>query len=408
MTSIAEALAGAGLPPLDRAAWVDVDLDVLTSNAAALASTAAPALLGAVVKADGYGHGLEAAARSAVRGGASWLCVAALGEAERLRADGYRGRVFVLYPIPPDRLARAARLEIDIPVGSLGYARLLSESASPRDPRLRVHVEVDTGMTRGGVPPAVAGQVVEVLAGSVDVVGIWTHLAAPEDPEMNTRQMRRYDEALDRARGILTVAPIRHVAASGGLAAPDVDVLDLARVGLMLYGYGPMPDGGGAEEVDPALSVHAHPVRVEQVPAGTSVGYGGDWTASGPADIATLPLGYADGWSRSTSPGGEVVVAGERVPIVGRISSDATTVDVTGVEEVGTDTEALFLGGQGDAQVTADDVAGVRRTISWEVLQQLGARLPRIYRERGRVVALRRSHEVALVTDREWLTGSYG
>ena len=406
MSSIADELDAVGLPTLDRTAWVEVDLDRLEANAAALAGVVSPGALGAVVKADGYGHGLEATARAAVDGGATWLCVATFGEAERLRADGYRGRIFVLYPVPDDRLPAAAVLGVDVSVLSSDQARRLAAAAAGLDGRLRVHVEVDTGMTRGGAAPSAVAEVVDVLGDAVDLVGVWTHLAAPEDPEVNARQLERYRQALATLPD--GAAPLRHVAASGGLAAPDVGGFDLVRVGLTLYGYSAMPDGALPADVGPALSVKARPVRVAGAPPGTSVGYGGDWTAGDRSVIATLPLGYADGWSRSTSPGGTVVVAGRRVPIVGRISSDATTVDVTTVPGVDTSTEIVVMGEDDGAAVTADDVAEVRGTISWEVLQQLGARLPRIYHSGGRPIAVRPSHQVTLTTVDPGLTGAYG
>ena len=195
---IDRSLALAGLPPLERSAWIEVDTDALTANARALHSLSAPAALGAVVKADGYGHGLEMAARCAVAGGAEWLCVADAAEAARLRLDGYPGRIFVLYPVPPAILPAMASLRVDVTMGSLNEALTVANRLAPDDPILAVHLEVDTGMTRGGVAPdeAVAAAAAIVAASSVTLAGVWTHLAAPEDPGTTGEQITRFNSAL--------------------------------------------------------------------------------------------------------------------------------------------------------------------------------------------------------------------
>jgi alanine racemase len=180
---IDRALEQAGLPVLERSVWVEVDIDVLTANAVALRSMAQPAALGAVVKADGYGHGLEMAGRCAVAGGAEWLCVADAAEAERLRRDGYPGRIFVLYPVPPGMASNMAGLAVDVTVGSSSEARDISDPLTPDNPTLGVHLEIETGMTRGGVAPVDALDAATSITSSpsTTLAGVWTHLAAPED-----------------------------------------------------------------------------------------------------------------------------------------------------------------------------------------------------------------------------------
>jgi alanine racemase len=376
---------------MERAAWVEVDIDVLTANATALASLAQPAALGAVVKADGYGHGLEMAARCAVAGGATWLCVANSAEAARLRGDGYGGRIFVLYPVPSATLPAMARMQVDVTVGSPDEAGAVAGRLSPDDPLLAVHLEIDTGMTRGGVAPeeALAAATTIVAAPSLTLGGVWTHLAAPEDPITNVEQLTRFDSVLTEfAAAGIDVGAI-HAAASGGLLATNTDEHTFVRPGLVLYGIHPAAGDRLPAIVAPALAVRAHPVRLAEVKAGTAVGYAGTWVAERLSTIATLPLGYADGWSRASSPGTTVLVEGERAPLVGRVSSDSLTVDVTGIAGVGPDSVFTLLGREGDDEVSADEVADVRGTISWEVLQQLGARLARVYVSRSLPVALR-------------------
>jgi alanine racemase len=384
-------LSDGGLPPLERSAWVEVDVDILTANASALGALAAPRAVAAVVKADGYGHGLEMAGRCAISGGAGWLCVADSGEAARLRGDGYPGPVFVLYPVPPSAVSRMARLGVDITVGSIGEARALDGLLGADEPVLGVHLEIDTGMTRGGVEPESAVEAASALtpAGATRLAGVWTHLAAPENPETTAEQLSRFSRALSQIRAAGIPTGLVHAAASGGLLAVDTGSHDFVRPGLAFYGLHPAAGSPLPDPVRPALTVRALPIRLAGVPVGTSVGYAGTWTAERESTIATLPIGYADGWSRASSPGTDVLVEGRRAPLVGRVSSDSITADVTGVPAVRPDSQFTLLGRDGDEEITADEVAEVRRTISWEVLQQLGARLARVYMSGPTAIALR-------------------
>ncbi len=410
MTGVLDQLATVGLPLPDRNVWVEVDLDVLASNAATLADLVAPhAELGVVVKADGYGHGLELAARAAARGGARWLCVAMLGEARRLRADGWGGRVFVLYPVPAHGYAEAAQLRLDVTIGSLEQAQAIAAAAPGFADPLRVHIEVDTGMTRGGMSPDQVTEAAAVLATpGVVVAGVWSHLAAPEAPESAAAQQERFRSAADRVSAAVGTPVTRHLCASGGLLASDIDKFDLVRIGLTYYGENPLPGTPLPSGIEPARTIRALPVRVAEVAPGVGVGYGPDWVARRTTRVATLPIGYADGWSRASSPGTVVLVDGMRAPLIGRVSSDAITVDVTDAGSVDEDAEFVLLGAQGDDRITADEVADTRDTISWEVLQQLHARLPRVYVTDGRPAAVRAHMTTdATVVDASW-RGAYG
>lgn len=389
MRPIERVLADVGIPPLSRTAWVEVDTDQLSENARRLAEFVEPLRFGAVVKADGYGHGLEVAARCAVRGGARWLCTATVAEAVRLRNDGYRGRVLVLYPIPQSQAATAGRLGIDVSVASVADLREVADAGA-----LSVHIEVDTGMTRGGcLPESFSDLVSAVRASSLRLAGVWTHLAAPEDPIATERQLDIFHQLTDA----LPAEVLRHTAASGGILAADLSGQDFVRAGLVYYGHHPGTATRPPDGVAPALRIAAHPVRLVEIDEGTGVGYASTWRASRRSRIATVPLGYADGWSRVLSPGADALVAGRRVPLVGRISSDAITVDVTDVPDVDHDTEICLLGRQGTETIEADEIARIRGSISWEVLQQLGLRLPRVYTAGGGVVAMRPESSVEVV-----------
>jgi alanine racemase len=388
---IDRALEQADLPLLERSVWVEVDIDVLTANAEAMRSLAQPAALGAVVKADGYGHGLEMAGRCAVSGGAEWLCVADAAEAGRLRRDGYPGRIFVLYPVPPGIASRMASLAVDVTVGSTSEARDIAGRLTPEGPPLGVHLEIETGMTRGGVSPEDALDAATAIneARSTTLAGVWTHLAAPENPPATDQQLVLLDSVVDRMTEAGIDPGAVHALTSGGLLAVVREGHSLVRLGLAFYGLHPGAGRPLPPSISPALSIRAHPLRIAEVPPGTAVGYAGTWIADRPSTIATLPIGYADGWSRSSSPGTSVLVEGQPAPVVGRVSSDSLTVDVTEIEGIEPDSEFILLGSTGNDEITADDVADVRGTISWEVLQQLGARLTRVYVSGGLPVALR-------------------
>jgi alanine racemase len=255
-------------------------------------------------------------------------------------------------------------------------------------------------MTRGGVAgeDVIAAAAALASAGSVRLAGTWTHLAAPEDQASTATQVSRFESALEMLSGAGVDAGMTHVAASGGLLTSATRGRDLVRPGLAFYGVHPGAGVPLLTGLGPALSIRAHPVRIAEVPAGTSVGYAGTWTASRVSKIATLPIGYADGWSRASSPGSLVIVEGIRAPLVGRISSDSLTVDVTDVPGVDPDSEFTLLGRDGDEEISADEVAEVRGTISWEVLQQLGSRLARVYVSEASPVALRPESSVGVIS----------
>jgi alanine racemase len=374
-------------------AWIEIDAAALQHNAGAL-RRAIPdiARLGILVKADGYGHGMQTAARAALAGGAGQLLVATLDEGLALRDAGIDAPVLAVYPIPPDGVGEAVAAGLELSVGGVeSVARTLQawtvadRGVTARGP-LRLHVEVDTGMGRGGVAPDDLVDVVrqvDTTAGT-ELVGIWSHLADGADPARSHAQTERYEAALARVAATGRKLPMRHVAATEGVFAGTSPAYDMVRVGLAFYGelgVGVRPSPAMAVlagDLRRAMSVKARPVRLETIPDGATVGYGGEWTAARPSRIATLPIGYADGWTRSSWPSATALVRGRRVPLVGRVSMDSVCVDVTDVDGVTADDEFVLLGCQGDECITADHIARLRQTIPNEVFCLFGARLPRL------------------------------
>ncbi|HET7726819.1 MAG TPA: alanine racemase [Candidatus Limnocylindrales bacterium] len=390
-------LAAAGLPPLPRTAWLEVDLDALTANLAAIrASLPGGVRVEPVVKADAYGHGAIPVAAALEAAGADGLCVATIDEALALRDAGIELPVLVLYPVPPAFALQAARRRISIAVGDVALLRRLAEAAGTAEPELAVHLEVETGLGRGGVLLEGVVEAARTIADApgLALAGVWSHLQDPASAVRSADQVRRFDAAVDALRTAGHLPATRHLAASGALVTGDAPPAEAVRPGLIVYGIVPDDLVGVAsplaEAVRPMLSLHARPVRVAELPAGWGISYGPSFTTARPSRIATLPLGYGDGWPRALSDRAGALVRGIRVPLVGRVAMDAVMADVTDVpgSPVSVDAEFVFLGAQGTGRITAHELASARGTIAWEVVTSLSARLPRVYHSAGVVTGL--------------------
>ena len=385
---IEDRLRAAGLPPLDRPAWLEVDTAALELAVRTIRGRVGPTTqVWPVVKDDAYGHGIEVATRSFSTAGAAGVCVATLAEALALRAAGIDVPVLILYPVAPaalpDAMAGGFAITVASPQGAQDVARAWGVlGGAERPARLAVHVEVETGFTRMGITPSRLPAALDALRRpGLEVAAVWTHLATPEDDRVSDDQEARLGDAI-RAAGVEGMGT--HLAASGGLlTGRGLDRL-LVRPGLVAYGVAPggrlgeLPAGRWLDELRPALRLVARAMRIEDVPVGTSVGYGGEWVASRPSRIATLPVGYGDGYSRAYT-GCHVLVRGQRAPVVGVVSMDSCTVDVTDIREVGSEDEFVLLGRQGADEIPALALAQRRTTIPWEVLVGMARRLTRVY-----------------------------
>ena len=398
-TPIERRLAGAGLPTLPRLTWLEVDLSALSGNAATLVQMLAPPTrLAAVVKADGYGHGMIAAAHAALSGGAEMLAVATLDEALALRRAGFTARILVLYAVPRGALADAITADLDLvamdDASVEDLAAILGRTPST-GPRPRIHLCVETGMTRGGFAAheAVAAARRLLAAGLPALAGTWSHLAIPEDAVATRRQVEAFESALSALRGVGIDPGRRHLMASGGLLDEANPTYELVRVGLALYGHVPSEvsvSAGRAAAIGrlrPTLTLKARAASIETVPTGWSVGYGGSWMAPRTSRIATIALGYADGWTRLYA-GAPARVRGHAVALVGRVGSDAVAVDVTDVDGFDPADELVLLSPTGEGS-TVEQLADRRGSIPWEVLDDLAPRIARVYLEDGRPVATR-------------------
>ena len=371
MPTLTEAING-----LPRSVWLEIDEGALANNVAVFREIVGPDVeLSAVVKADAYGHGLRHTALAFEAAGADRLCVASLDEALALRSYGIQTAILVLFVVPADGAAEAARNDIDLTIASV----------PSQVPGLKVQVEVETGLSRGGVgPETVAGLISRLAEANAQVTGLWTHLAMPEDGEYTRMQVARFDAAADAVQAAGMPVPRRHVAATGGVLV-GVPAYEGVRIGLGMYGLLPLdlpiPESlrPYADRLRPAMSLKARALRIERFPMGTRVSYGGRWTAERDSVIATLPVGYGDAIPRP-APWGNALVNGRRVPLVGTVAMDAVMVDVTDVADGLSETEEfVLLGSQGSDEIGAVELARARNTIPWEVVTGMSQRIPRVY-----------------------------
>jgi alanine racemase len=408
-SSVDDRLAAAGLPPLPRTAWLEIDLDRLRANLAAFrAALPGGVRIEPVVKADGYGHGAVEVARALEAAGADGFSVAAFDEAVELRAAGIRAPILCLYAIPPAVVPAAMRLGVAVAatgedllermVDAAGTAGQRRAGGRPRR-ALAIHIDVETGLGRAGLDPEQVAAAARRLRASpgVRLAGIWSHIQQADDRPRTARQDARFELALGRLAEAVGRPPLRHLAASAGLLGHVVPAYDAVRIGLATYGILPddVPADAAAQspaaDIRPILSLHARPVRVADLPPGTGISYGPTFTTTRSSRIATLPLGYGDGFPRAFSNRAQALVRGQRVPLVGNVAMDAVMADVTDVPgpPVTVDDEFVLLGTQGRQTIAIEDLARLRTTNTWETVTALSRRLPRVYHAAAVPVATR-------------------
>jgi alanine racemase len=368
----------------DRArAWVTVDLDAITHNVQALRALLPPqTAFMAVVKADAYGHGAVPVARAALDAGAAWLGVATAEEALELRAAGLTAPVLILGPVPVPWLSAAAEAGCALTVADA--AGLDAVAGLPGCTRLRVHIKVDTGMMRLGFAPEDLDQALsDAHRGGLAVEALFTHLASADetDTTATARQLELFSRALHLTRARFP-GVIAHAAASAGVIGHPGAAFDMVRVGIALYGVPPAPHLPGPG-LRPALTWQARVVRTRRVASGTPVSYGGTYRAPRATTIATISVGYGDGYPRALSNAGAMLTGGRRFPVAGRVCMDYTMLDVEDAPVLVGD-EVTVLG----PGLPAQEVAQAAGTIAHEVFCRIGRRIPRIYlRAEGHVAA---------------------
>jgi alanine racemase len=358
-----------------RPTWVEVDLDAIAHNVRVLASQGAQVM--AVVKADGYGHGAAPVGRVALDAGATWLGVALVEEGLDLRAAGIEAPILVLSECPPGSEVAAVAGSLTPTVCSdAGLKRLAAVAPTVQTP-IGVHVKVDTGMHRMGVwPPEHAPSFVDRVVGTgLELDGLWTHLASADTDEVTTmRQLALFADIVHQVRLAGHRPRLLHAANTAGAIGFEAARLDLVRPGIGLYGIEPVP--GVAAGLRAALTWRSAVSFVKRLEAGRRVSYGHRYELPRDAWVATVPVGYADGYARMLSSRADVLIGGRRCRVAGSVTMDQLMVDCGDVEPAPGD-DVVLIGAQGSETVTAWELASHAGTIAYEVVARIGARVPR-------------------------------
>jgi alanine racemase len=363
-----------------RPTYAEVDLDRFARNVAVIArSLPDGARLVAVLKADGYGHGAVELAKRLTADRVAMIAVSLLEEALELRRAGTDLPLLVLGPVTREQILVALGKRITI--GVVGPEELRDVCAIARERDVAIHLKLDSGMGRMGVVESELPRVIEMIraAPRLRIEGIYTHLANADDvaDPFTEIQIANYDRMLTVLREAGVDAPLHHFANSAATLRGLVRPGDFARVGIALYGPRRIEIATGT--IEPVLRWRTEIMRLKELPAGHPIGYGTTFHTTRPSRIATLPVGYADGYDRLLSNNAEVLTRGTRAPVVGRVSMDLVTIDVTDIPDAAAGDEVILLGDG----ITAEELAAGSRTISYEVFCRISARVPRIYREEG-------------------------
>jgi alanine racemase len=378
--------------PLPVSTWVEVDLDRFHANlqaVRALIGTGREILL--VAKADAYGHGAREMAAAAEAIGVTQLGVATLHEGVQLRLAGCSLPIVALSPLLPSEIEEAVASGIDPTVCDDDFAAELSRAAERAGRPVRFHVEVDTGMGRVGVREDEAEEFIARVSPlpGLRLASIYTHFPDADSADLGFArdQVQRFTALLGRLERRGLRPPRAHAANSAGTVNLPEAHFDWVRVGLVAYGVHP-PHDIAQRPLQPVMSLRSRLVQVRDLPAGATVSYARTFTASRPTRIGVVPVGYGHGYSWLLSNRGQMLLGGVRVPIVGRVTMDLTMVDVTDVPGAAVGDEVVLFGGQDGANIPVEEFAAWSETLPYEVMCTLGKRVPRIYRQGGRVVRM--------------------
>jgi alanine racemase len=370
---------------VSRLAWAAVDLEAIRHNVRTLAGVASPAVVCAVVKADGYGHGAVPVARAVLEAGARWLGVAVVEEGAELREAGIDAPILLLSEAPLSAADEVVARHLTPVVYSTETIEALEAAASHRRRPIGVHLKVDTGMHRVGVPPSEALTVAKAVTASrhLRIEGLLTHFAVADEPgrdEFTAGQIARFEEVRDTLAAAGIEPDLLHTANSAATIAHPSSHYDIVRCGIAIYGLAPSPALAGRVPLRPAMSITARVSFVREVEAGECLSYGLQYRCPERTVIAVLPVGYGDGIPRSLGAvGGEVLVGGRRCPMAGTVTMDQLLVDCGPGADVAVGDEVVLLGRQGDEDVTAEEWGERLGTINYEIVTRLGPRLHRSY-----------------------------
>lgn len=361
-------------------AFVEVNLNAISNNIKLVKSKTQAQIL-AVVKADAYGHGLIPVAKCAVDAGATWLGVALLEEAISLREAGIKVPIISWLTPPSSDFKQAIELDIDLAIPSLKHLEVIVAAGKALGKKPRVHIEVDTGMTRGGLLGEWPEFLIAAKGADIEVVGFWSHFARADEPDeiANQSQMLEFESKLAELIATGITPKYIHLANSAATLTNPNSHKNIVRLGIAMYGLSPDVNTLGSSqnlELEPAMTLKAEIHLVKRVPAGSPVGYGGTQTTLRDTKLAIITIGYADGIPRNTSSAVGVFVAGRKAAIIGRVSMDQFVVDL-GADSNAVAGEIVEVFGANGYSI--DDWAAASGTINYEIVTRIAARVPRIY-----------------------------
>lgn len=358
---------------------VEIDLGALRTNYRQIqAKVGAGVGVMAVVKSDAYGHGLIPAAQALAREGCRCFGVAEVEEGVALRRAGVAGEIVVLLGALPDSFGAIVEFGLQAAIYGREELAALSAYAARRNRQVGIHLKIDTGMGRLGIMPERLADFLDLLAElpGVRLAGIMSHFPRADDrddPAQAVEQNRRFGELAEAIRQRFASGPI-HIANSAAILNLPDSRHDMVRPGITLYGCYPAPvdTGEAGLKLVPVMSFKTRVIQVKEVPAGYGISYGHTYRTERPTRLAVLPVGYADGYLRRLTGRAEVLVAGRRVPVLGRICMNACLADITSLDRVAAGDEVVVMGRQGGEEITADEIAGWSETISYEILCLFG------------------------------------
>lgn len=373
--------------------WAEINLDNIAHNVREIRRiTNKRAEIMGVVKADAYGHGVLEVSRTLLNNGVTRLAVSMLDEAIQLRNNGITAPILILSYTDPRRADEIIANDVTQTVFSHDLAEALSDAAVKQGRKVKIHIKIDTGMTRVGFMPGYSAvkNVLQIskLPGII-VEGLFTHFASADeaDKSYTYMQFERFMSIVNELSRVGVHIPVKHVANSAAIIEFPEMHLDMVRPGIILYGLYPSEEVSRDKiDLKAAMTLKANVILVKNVEKGTSISYGRIFTTSRESKIATIPIGYADGYTRLLNNKAKVLINGELAPVVGKICMDQCMVDVTDMEhEVHTGDEVVLFGKQGDKEILVDDIAKSIGTINYELVSIIGKRIPRVYLHDGKI-----------------------
>ncbi|AVK48104.1 alanine racemase [Clostridium sp. MF28] len=379
-----------------RPVYAEIDLDAIAYNMKNIKNLAKDKEVIAVVKADCYGHGALDVAPTLLENGASRLAVAVLTEGIELRNDNIKAPIMILGYTPSYLNEELIKYDLEQTVYDLDYAKELSKTALNLNKKAKIHIAIDTGMGRIGFLPTekAIDDICKICSlEGLEVIGIFTHFSTSDekDKEYTNEQFEKFTDLLKKLSNLNIEIPIKHVSNSGAIMDMPETYLDAVRAGIILYGYYPSNEVKKENlSLKPALTLKATITRVQEMDAGMSISYGRTFKTERKSLIATIPIGYADGYSRLLAKNAKVIINGQFAPIVGRICMDQCMIDITDINgDIKVGDEVIILGEQNGLRFNADNFAEIMGTINYEILCMLKYRIPRVYVKNGKIFNVR-------------------